>query len=275
MWPDESCCFGVERFAVSGFWRSGLAGPSGMEAATTSIPYCGAPPLPGALLDRWNSDPILIAALVALAMCQFWRMPDRRGAAALGWAVAALAFLSPLCALSVSLFSARVGQHMILVLIAAPLIGGALPRGGRRGAIWWSVAAFTASIWLWHMPVPYEATLRSVPLYWAMHISLFGSAIWLWRTLLGHRTEETFAALAAGTVASVLMGLLGAVIALSGHPLFLWHLSLTEAWGLSPLADQQLGGILMWVPGCLLFLWAAMRSMVILWATLEQPVGAR
>jgi putative membrane protein len=247
-----------------------------MEAATTSIPYCGAPPLPGALLDRWNTDPILIAALAALAAYHLWRVPDRRGAAALGWAVAAFAFLSPLCALSVSLFSARVGQHMILVLVAAPLIGGALPPPpGRRGSIWASVAAFTAALWLWHMPVPYEASLRSVPLYWAMHVSLFGSAIWLWRQLLGHRPDEAFAVLAAGTVASVQMGLLGAVIALSGHPLFLWHLSLTEAWGLSPLADQQLGGILMWVPGCLFFLWAAMRSLVLLWATLEQPAATR
>jgi putative membrane protein len=219
---------------------------------------------------------VLIAALLALAALHIWRAPDRRVSAALGWAVAALAFLSPLCALSVSLFSARVGQHMILVLVAAPLIGGALPPPrGRRGAVWPSVAAFTATLWLWHMPVPYDATLRSVPLYWAMHVSLFGSAIWLWRQLLGHRPGEAFAALAGGTVASVQMGLLGAVIALAGHPLFLWHLSLTEAWGLSPLADQQLGGILMWVPGCLFFLWAAIRSLVLLWATLEHPMATR
>ena len=246
-----------------------------MEAATDMTPYCGAPPLPGALLDRWNGDPILIAFLIALAGLHLWRVPERRGAAALGWAVAAFAFLSPLCALSVSLFSARVGQHMILVLIAAPLIGGALPPAGRHGAIWPSVIAFSAALWLWHMPVPYDATFRSAPLYWAMHVSLFGSAIWLWRHLLGHRPDAAFASLAAGTVASVLMGLLGAVIALSGHPLYLWHLSLTEAWGLSPLADQQLGGILMWVPGCLFFLWAAMRSLALLWATLDQPVRAR
>ena len=230
--------------------------------------------MPGALLDRWNSDPILIAALIALAAFHLWRVPERRGAASLGWAVAAFAFLSPLCALSVSLFSARVGQHMILILLAAPLIGSALPPPhAERSSVWPSVVAFTGALWLWHMPVPYDATLRSVPLYWTMHISLFGSAIWLWRQLLRHRPDTAFASLAGGTVASVQMGLLGAVIALSGHPLFLWHLSLTEAWGLSPLADQQLGGILMWVPGCLFFLWAAMRSLVLLWATLERPVA--
>ena len=239
-----------------------------------TIPYCGAPPLPGALLARWKGDPVLIAALALLAGLHVWRSagPARREAA-LGWAIAALAFLSPLCALSVSLFSARVGQHMVLVLLAAPLIGKALPRGSWRASPWWSAAAFAAALWSWHMPAPYAATFRSDAVYWAMHLTLFGSAIWLWRDLLNHDPDQTLTVLAAGTAASMQMGFLGAILTLSSHPLFLWHLGLTSAWGLTPLEDQQLGGALMWVPGGVFFLAAAMRSLMLLRSATARPAA--
>lgn len=239
------------------------------------VPYCGAPPLPGSLWERWNGDPLLIAALIGLALFHFLRVRhDRRAIGLAGWGVAALAFLSPLCALSVSLFAARVGQHMILILVAAPMIGYALPRGTWRGSPWWSAAAFAVALWVWHMPVPYDATFRSDLTYWAMHATLFGTAILLWRDLLNHTPEEGAQALGAGTMASVAMGLLGAVLTLSSHPMFAWHFTTTEAWGMAPLADQQLGGALMWVPGAALFLWAAMRSTHMLWTRLEGKAPA-
>ena len=176
------------------------------------------------------------------------------------WAIAALAFISPICALSVALFSARIGQHMILMLISAPLIGVALPRGKWRHSIWWSVAAFTAALWVWHMPVPYDATFHSTAIYWAMHLTLFGSAIWLWRDLLNHKPSETLNAIAAGLFACVQMGLLGAILCLSTHAWFGWYETTTAAWSLTQLEDQQLGGILMWVPSGVIFLAAAARS---------------
>lgn len=236
----------------------------------TVIPYCGLPPNPGDLWDRWNGDPVLLMALLGLAIWQL-RATKRPGLCAVGWSVASLALLSPLCALSVSLFSARVAQHMILILIAAPLIAAALPPG--RTSPWRSASAFTVALWFWHMPAPYDATFQSDLTYWAMHLSLFGCAIWLWRDLLRHRPQDSLPALAAGTAASLAMGMLGAVIALSNHTLYRWHLLLTEPWGLGPLADQQLGGMLMWVPGCLLFLWAAVRSISLLWVRLERPAA--
>jgi putative membrane protein len=247
-------------------WRPGN-GRS--ETGTLSnIPYCGTPPIPGTLIERWNGDPILILLLAAIAGLHLLRAPENRASAAAGWAVAALALVSPLCALSVSLFAARVGQHMLLILVAAPLIARALPRG--RSSPWWSAAVFTLVLWFWHMPAPYDATFRSVAAYWAMHVSLFGSAVWLWRDLLRHRPESGLAALAAGSFASMAMGLLGAVLTLASHPLFLLHLATAPAWGLSAIEDQQLGGIIMWVPGGLLFLWAVLRSMVLLWHRLEE-----
>ncbi len=235
------------------------------------VPYCGAFPVPGELLYRWNLDPGLLLALSALAFIQIGNsFGSRRVAATFGWAIATLAFISPLCALSVALFSARVGQHMILLLVAAPLIGVALPQGRWRQSIWWSVAAFTAALWVWHMPAPYDATFHSDAVYWAMHVTLFGTAIWLWRDLLNHKPGEALIVVAAGLFACVQMGLLGAILSLSAYPWFDWYATTTSTWGLSQLEDQQLGGILMWLPSGVIFLIAASRSLLIANKWLEQ-----
>ena len=242
---------------------------------TPTIPYCGLPPAPGALETRWNGDPVLIAVLLMLGVLIFVRSPHAsRPRTMAGWAVAVLALLSPLCALSVSLFSARVGQHMILLLIAAPLLAAALPVGGAGRTVWQATAAFFVALWFWHMPVPYEATLTSTPVYWTMHISLFGTAIWLWRELLMHAPRHGFQALLAGTVTSLQMSLLGAVLTLAGHAMFRPHYLTTQVWGFSPLADQQLGGVLMWVPGSVLFLWVTVRSMRLFAGRLAAPNDA-
>jgi putative membrane protein len=187
--------------------------------------------------------------------------------------VAAFALLSPLCALSVSLFSARVSQHMVLILIAAPLIACGLPAARTSAApprLWISTAAFFVCLWFWHMPVPYQATFTSTGTYWAMHVTLFGSAICLWCELLDHAPQHTAQALTAGMLTFVHMGLLGAVLALADRPMFQWHFLTTQAWGLTPLQDQQLGGTVMWVPGVALFLWSALRSIARLWDLMER-----
>lgn len=230
------------------------------------LPYCGAAPLPGALLGRFNLDPWLIVALLVLATAQvLWAVSARQRAFAVcGWVVAAAAVLSPLCALSVALFAARVGQHMLLILIAAPLLalGMPAPRSAlSRARLWGSCALFFATLWFWHMPAPYDATFSSTSVYWSMHVSLSGSAVLLWRELLHAPGPFNVEAVGAGTLTSIHMGLLGAVLSLATRPLFFWHLTTTQAWGLTPLQDQQLGGVLMWVPGVALFLWAALRSL--------------
>jgi putative membrane protein len=239
------------------------------------LPYCGSPPLPGELLMRFNLDPVLIAALIGAAGLQLWmarRLPARQRFCALGgWIIAAAALLSPLCALSVALFAARVAQQMILVLVAAPLITAGLPSRPLR-ALWplWAAAlAFFVSLWFWHMPLPYDATFHSVAVYWGMHLSLFGSAIGLWYALMHHARAHVVDAFAAGVFTSVQMGMLGACLTLGGHALFRWHLLTAWAWHLTPLEDQQLGGLLMWVPGIAIFLWVALRSLARFWAALD------
>jgi putative membrane protein len=197
--------------------------------------------------------------------------------AARGWTIAFAAFVSPLCALSVSLFSARIAQHMILLLVAAPFIALALPRAPHRNGSWQlraSAGMFFVALWFWHMPDPYDATFNSTSTYWLMHSTLFGSGILLWRELLHHRPNQAVEVFAVGAITCMQMGFLGAILALAGRPLFSWHFTTTAVWGLSPLQDQQLGGTLMWVPGILLFLWVAIRSLGRLWSALEGAKAA-
>lgn len=240
------------------------------------LPYCGTPPSPGELLGRFNLDPVLITTLVVLTYAHVYGISgnNRRGRAyaACGWLIAAIAFISPLCALSVSLFSARIAQHMILLLAAAPLIASGWPRQSysvTTWSLWTASTAFMVSLWCWHMPTPYTATFTATAVYWAMHVTLFGSGVVLWSELIHHPPRRTALVLAVGLLSSMQMGLLGAVLALARRPLFYPHLTTTQIWGLTPLQDQQLGGTLMWVPGIVLFLWVAIRSLQRLWNTLE------
>ena len=257
-----------------------------------AVPYCGAPPSPESLAGRWNLDPLLLLALIAVlglylvGARKAGLAPRRRAAFIAGWAVAVLALVSPLCALSVSLFAARVGQHMILTLLAAPLIalGGLFPAMGALadvgdgglspGGLARAAAIFGALLWFWHSPGPYAASFSSAWIYWAMHLTLIGSAVWLWAALIGAPASGQVLAIAAGLVSTVQMGLLGALITLAPRPVYAPHLLTPWTWGLSPLQDQQLGGALMWIPGCVAFLAPAMIG---LWRIMsrEGPHAAR
>lgn len=249
------------------------------------LPYCGTPPSPETLLFRFNLDPILISALVLGALLHLLYLRRQGGGthatalstAGAGWAISALALVSPLCALSVSLFCARVGQHMVLILGAAPLLALATPEVSARWArpgIWTAVCGFLIALWFWHMPGPYDATFDSTLTYWVMHLTLFGSAVLLWRALLRSPRQISGDVLLAGVLTSMQMGFLGAILTTASHPLFFRHLATAQLWGLTPLQDQQLGGTLMWVPGIVLFLWAALYAMGRLRALAERATPA-
>lgn len=265
-------------------------------------PYCGAPSSPGTLWFRWNLDPALIAGLVALAcLYAIGAVRLNRGERRLGrgeqtafwagWAVAAAALISPLCPLSVSLFAARIGQHMILELVAAALVAAGNPvavfagafgrtdarRPPARGMPLTATAVFAALLWFWHAPGAYAATFSSTGVYWAMHLSLFGASLWLWSTLLDRFSRHPVAVLLGSVISSVQMGFLGALITFAPRPLYAPHALTTGLWGFTQLQDQQLGGAIMWVPGCVVFLAVAM---IALWRALERsdwadPVASR
>ncbi len=218
------------------------------------IAYCGPAAVPDEFWSRWNGDPVLLAVLAGMALVV------ARGHAAnarAGWAALALmlvVFVSPLCALASALFAARVFHHVLLVAAVAPLLALAFPvrrMGSPPLAV--LVLASAVTLWLWHAPAAYEWGLATVPAYWLMQATLLASAWLMWRAILAPATAPGPALVALATTVGQ-MGLLGAVIVFAPRPIYLVHLTSTAPWGLSPLADQQLGGLLMWVPAMLPYL---------------------
>ena len=232
---------------------------------TVAIAYCGPAATPADLLTRWNLDPLLMAALGALAIViASGRLANARA----GWGaltLMALIFISPLCALSSALFSARVLHHVLLIAGVAPLLALAVPmRGWSSLPLALLVSLHAIILWVWHLPGPYEWGLATVPAYWLMQASLLGSAWLLWRAILAPNAL-TGPSLVALVATSAQMGFLAALIVFAPRPLYAVHFASTAAWGMRPLADQQLAGLLMWVPASLPYvgvgLWLAWSSL--------------
>ena len=221
---------------------------------TAPLPYCGPAPLPAEIWGHWNLDPLLLAGLLA-ALWIGRPLGARMTPWASGVAILALLFVSPLCALSSALFAMRVAHHVILTGVAAPLFAMALPRAPGSVARWAAIHALV--FWLWHAPPVYGQALASDAVYWLMQATLLGSALMFWRAVRGAAPPLAVAGLLATMVQ---MGLLGALLTFSMTPLYTWHMATTQAWGLSPLADQQLAGLIMWVPGGALYLAAALTA---------------
>lgn len=221
-----------------------------MGEGSVAIPYCGAAPAPAELMSRWNWDPWLLIALVAAAFALglYVRRPERP-IAVLAMGLLVLAFVSPLCALSSGLFAARTVHHVVLVALAAPLFALLIRRSHPIG-IALPLAASTITLWLWHVPGVYTAALNHHALYWLMQASLLGTAIWFWRAIFSARAALPAAMVSLGAAVGQ-MGLLGALLTFAPRPLYPHHLIAPLAYGLDPLQDQQLAGLIMWVPAML------------------------
>lgn len=242
-----------------------------MDQAVIWIPYCGAAPAPGELAARWNLDPVFLAALM-LAAAGGWRFASAMGGRR--WYLAAIAllaflFVSPFCALTAALFSARVIHHLALTAVVAPLLAVAFPVSRIPGglALWTGIHA--ATFWIWHAPSAYGAALSNHAIYWLMQISLLLTAWALWRGVWRASLPAGIAALLATTVQ---MGLLGALLTFIGTPLYAPHALGPLAWGLAPLDDQQFAGLIMWVPGAGLYLGAAM-ALAVRWFAQERAAA--
>lgn len=208
--------------------------------------YCGTAPDAATWLLRWNTDPVVLALLAAAAGGVAWRLAGARRDAGFAAIIAlAAAFVSPLCALSVALFSARSLHHLLIVVVAAPLLARALPaRRPLPPAA--ALALATITLWSWHLPAAYDAALAHKAIYGAMQASLLATAWLYWDAIARAPAPVALPFVATGAAQ---MGLLGALLTFAPGPLYASHLATTAPFGIGPLADQQLAGLVMWVIG--------------------------
>lgn len=215
---------------------------------------------------------------------------DRRWQATafvLGWATLTLALVSPLGALSDALFSAHMVEHEAMMLICAPLLVLGRPLGimlwafphrlrlviGRAVrapamAVSWrrltsplcAWALHAAALWAWHVPTLFEAAVAHPAIHAMQHASFLITALLLWRGIVGEgatRRGSGHAMLSLFTT-MVHTGALGALIALAPGIWYPSYVEPTSLLGIDPLRDQQLGGLIMWVPGAIAYLVGAL-----------------
>jgi putative membrane protein len=217
-----------------------------------------------------------------------------------GWIMLLLALVSPLDRLGGVLFSAHMAQHELLMAAAAPLLVlgrplipfvWAFPMSARRTLGDWAAAplvrrswelvtlpliAWTlhaVAIWLWHAPALFQATLESDLIHTFQHVSFLGTGLLFWWTILRRREGRLGrpAAVLSLFTTSVHTTVLGAFLAFSPRVWYPIYASSTTAWGLTPLQDQQLAGMIMWVPAGLAYLIAALAIVASWLKEAEKP----
>jgi cytochrome c oxidase assembly factor CtaG len=264
-----------------------------------------------AILTQWSFDPSITAGLICLWLIywrySFGPRAEREGSAerrhwsfAVALILAFLALESPLDVLADRyLFSAHMAQHLVLMLAVAPLLALAVPPGfaaaARRripAAVGKVVAqpvavflAFVVDVWTWHAPPLYEATLHNEGIHVLEHLSFIAlAALFWWIALAPIETGRQLPALARVAyvfVAGIPNTLLGALITFAPSVLYpSYQLALEQPglgralqtqWGITALGDQQLGGLLMWVPGGFVYL-LAIVGIFISWFSRRQPL---
>ncbi|MFA7386422.1 MAG: cytochrome c oxidase assembly protein [Thiohalobacteraceae bacterium] len=199
-----------------------------------------------------------------------------------GWSVLFIALLPPVDTLGGQLFFMHMIQHELLILLSAPLLVLSRPAGRllwglpdrlrdgfvrlnrkrvvRRAGRWslspagaWALHA--VALWGWHLPVLFNASLASDAVHALQHLSFFVSALLFWSALLLSRDRSRNAVAIVYLFTTALhSGLLGVLLTFSKSPWYAPYAVTTGGFGYTPLEDQQLGGLIMWVPSSLVFL---------------------
>jgi putative membrane protein len=134
--------------------------------------------------------------------------------------------------------------------VAAPIFALSLPSRTHRGLAL-PFFAFTTALWVWHLPAAYDWAMAQKAAYWLMQATMFGASVWFWRAAFD---RSALAAIPAVTAGFAQMGLLGSLLTFAPSPLYAIHATAPFDWSLTPLADQQLAGLIMWVPSGIPFL---------------------
>ncbi len=262
------------------------------------VPYSGQPVTPTNLWSAWTLEPSLLVGLTLATMLYIAGVRNVWVRAGVGHGVRArncvcfagaivaliIALVSPLDGLSAALFSAHMVQHLLLVLVAAPLLLfsdmplallWALPRADARalsrhvthisllGRLWHRLSnpgcawlGFALVLWLWHAPVFFEAALRDNSIHAVEHVCLLAASMLFWWPLLKMTSPEHVRyGIAIPYLFSTALhtSILGVLMTFSAQAWYPYYAPFSSAWGYTPLSDQQLAGLVMWIPGGAVF----------------------
>jgi putative membrane protein len=249
----------------------------------------------------------LAGGLYAAGLFRLWRHSRvgagirRREAAAFaaGWLTLFIALVSPLDALGGELFAAHMVQHEAMMLVAAPfLVAGkvfpawlwGLPAGWRKSvdslarsrppAALWAFCTQPLAAWLlhalilwgWHIPFLFQAALRHNGVHILQHLGFLVSALLFWWTMVERRHGIAGWLLGAFYIftTAIHTGILGALLTFATSPWYPIYAATAPAWGFSPVEDQQLGGLIMWVPGGAVFMIVTLLSLMRYFQEAEQ-----
>jgi putative membrane protein len=266
---------------------------------TVIVAHAGRPLAPHELWTAWDPAPLVVGGLVLLAWVH-WRGRTRTRAGgtwrarcfAGGLVSLGVALLSPLDPLSDVLASAHMVQHLLLVLVAAPLLAlsapaGALLRGSpavvrssvtssrrrlrltvramhalRNPAVVWLL--HVATLWLWHAAVLYGAALEHPLVHALEHTTFLVTGVLFWRVVVGARAVRVSPGLGVLLVFGMTLqsSLLALLLTFARTPWYPGYTATTRPWGLEQLADQQLAGAIMWVPAGFVYLGVALALLV-------------
>jgi cytochrome c oxidase assembly factor CtaG len=258
-----------------------------LAMASPALAHGGDGQAAGWTWDPWITLPLGLSAAVFCAGCVRLARRARSGGVELrrragffgaGWLVLAVALVSPIHQAGERSFAFHMAEHELLMLAAPPLLVlsrpiavmlWALPAQGRQALAaasrrpWFAapwrlltdpVVATVAQatvLWLWHAPALFDLSLTSEGWHAAQHLCFVVSSLFFWSAMLegqGRRRPGLAAACLFAT--SLVSGALGALMALSQSPWYQPYAALgLDAFGLSPVEDQQLAGLLMWIPG--------------------------
>lgn len=250
------------------------------------------------LSDAWSLSPWVLVPLALLLLvylggvARLWRRagagrgitPSSTLAFAGGFVLLLLASVWPLDVFGAWLLSAHMAQHMLLLALVPPLLLAGRPQAALAHALP-ALARFTgpavqrttrslpaatllhcAVMWLWHAPAALALALRDDAVHGLMHASFLVAGFWFW-SAVWQRLREPDTGAGAGVVALLVvmmqMGLLGGLLTFAPQPRYAHYLETAPALGWSALADQQLAGLLMWVPSGLPYLAGAIALMVL------------
>jgi putative membrane protein len=256
------------------------------------------------LAENWQFKPLLLVACAAVILgygvITRFRISVKATFFLSGVLFLFLSLISPLDTLAHGyLFSAHMVQHIILLLIAPLLfllgIPSSLveklllrPRAAavesilRRPVVAW--LAGVGAMWVWHIPALYEASLQNKSLHIIQGISLLVAGVIFWWPIFSPLDQSRldplvsvlylFSACVGCTVLGVVITFAPAGLFATAHP----HIVDTRGvvtlvrngWGISPKVDQQIGGLLMWVPCCFLYISIIMVSLARWYRTPEE-----